>query len=351
MKGFELAVLATVAYVIAITVLFRTVATERRAAWMLTVFIASCPLFVLIYATTPETFGLPLLRIPGVPTWLDLGFGLSEYAAGFFGGTLQLYNLAERGFSLRLLIDIDESQTGRLTVDQMLPAYGGGSGIAWMYDKRVQDMQRQNLVHIQGSSIALTARGRRWARTFSGLATIIGLKKMRSREPTLLIAILSASCWFALFLGMHLSALHLLRGLSPSRIISGVFGLSVLAEICTEAILDWSSGTYSVLWMAVGVLWMLSLFILYMPFYYTVASSQSVDALIRLSSYPTKVVPLELLCGPDRLRRVVEGRVESMVASGLLIRHGDGFALSPKGQAISTVFSRLKELWRLGPGG
>lgn len=180
MKGFELAVVATLTYLIAITALFRTVATKRRAAWMLSVFVASCPLFVLMYATTPPTLGLPLLRIARVPTWLDLTFGLSEYAAGFFGGTLQLYNLAERGFSLRLLIDIEESQTGRLTLDQMLAAYSRGSGIAWMYDKRLEDMQRQNLVKIHGSSIALTARGRGWARLFSTLSRVIGLRRSLS---------------------------------------------------------------------------------------------------------------------------------------------------------------------------
>lgn len=167
----------------------------------------------------------------------------------------------------------------------------------------------------------------------------------------MLTALVSASCWFVVFIGLHLLGLHLPRSASPSRIILGALGFSVLAEAGTVTVLDQSSGTYTGLWVGVGVLWILSLFVLYMPFYYTVASSQSVDALIRLSSYPAKEAPLELFCGPDRLRRVVEGRVKSMLASGLLIRNGDGFVLSRKSRAISIVFSGLKELWHLGPGG
>ena len=142
---------------------------------MLVIFLLSCPALILAYYALPQHFGLSFLEITGVPTELDLAFGLVTYFAGFFGGTLQLYNLAERGFSLRLLIDIDESPRNAADVQRLLYCYGGGQGIVWMYDKRLQGLKSGRFVIAENCSLALTDRGRRIARIFIWLHGCIGL--------------------------------------------------------------------------------------------------------------------------------------------------------------------------------
>ena len=103
---------------------------------------------------------------------LDLLFALALYAAGFFGGILQLYNLADRGLSLRMLIDILEEPSSTLSPDRMITRYGGGQGIVWMYDKRIHDMIFSNLVKESNGNLILTRRGFALARIYSALRAI-----------------------------------------------------------------------------------------------------------------------------------------------------------------------------------
>src|SRR2546429_562395 len=108
MKSVVLAVLFTLAYLALITAVPPSAKTQVRARIMTKIFLATLPLFVWAHVSTPNDLGfIPEVFIEQA-RWVDLGFGLLVYVAGFFGGVLQLYNLAERGFSLRILIDIDE---------------------------------------------------------------------------------------------------------------------------------------------------------------------------------------------------------------------------------------------------
>src|SRR5262245_62163786 len=114
MKGALLAVGMAIVYFLAVTAALRVSTTTHRARLMTLVFVTSLPLFVAIHLGTPTDLGiLPLNLLE--PRWVvDLGFGMMMYCAAFFGGVLQLYNLADRGLSLRILIDISESPTGGL---------------------------------------------------------------------------------------------------------------------------------------------------------------------------------------------------------------------------------------------
>ena len=106
------------------------------------------------------------------PAIVDLGFGLLLYSSGYFGGLLQLYNLADRGLSLRVLIDIEESPSGRTTAAALYRSYSGGRGLGWMYDKRLADLVEGRFVEISDGLVRNRPRGTRvagvfqWARRF-----------------------------------------------------------------------------------------------------------------------------------------------------------------------------------------
>lgn len=153
-----------------ICALWSTIVLRRRGpnVWALfTGFFAAFPVLVLIHLVTPEDlFFLSSQFVNPHPTF-DLGFAIFLYAAGFFGGLLQLYNLAERGFSLRILMDAAEARCERVTVARVMSDYSAGKGIGWMYQKRINDMVRAGLVTQHGERIDATARGARVAAVFA----------------------------------------------------------------------------------------------------------------------------------------------------------------------------------------
>lgn len=141
-------------------------------------FLIILPLLILAHLATPPDLGFlgkdAMVLIPS----LDLLFAFVLYAAGFFGGILQLYNLADRGLSLRMLIDILEEPSGAITPDDMMRCYGGGQGITWMYDKRVRDMLSNGMVHEFSGNLVLTRRGIILARIYAALRTIAHVENM-----------------------------------------------------------------------------------------------------------------------------------------------------------------------------
>ena len=164
MKSLLLAGAASAISVLAITMIFRLLRVTRRAVAIVTVFAITLPAFALVHMLTPRNLGF-------LPGWLtepsraaDLVFGLVLYTAVFLGGVLQLYNLADRGFSLRILIDLDE--LGPMSVPAVAKAYGAGQGIAWMFRKRLDGLLRQGLVHSREGLIQLSDTGDFPARVF-----------------------------------------------------------------------------------------------------------------------------------------------------------------------------------------
>ena len=173
MKGLLLAAASSLLCVAAITVLFRVVKVRRRAATMLRVFLATIPIYLVAFALTPADLWL-------LPDWLVEGqaflggaFGLFVHTALFFGGWLQVYNLAERGFSLRILIDIDESADRALSREEEEACYGGGRGISWMLDKRIDGLVSTGLVEEREGRLVATGKGARTARVFGDLRAFL----------------------------------------------------------------------------------------------------------------------------------------------------------------------------------
>ncbi|OAI39518.1 hypothetical protein AYO40_05650 [Planctomycetaceae bacterium SCGC AG-212-D15] len=169
MKGVVLATGMTLLFMVVMTAIFRRWRIERRAVAMSRLYLASLPVFLGAYLVTPADLGF----LPGYLTEtravLDLGFGLLLWTAAFFGGILQLYNLADRGFSLRIVMDIESSKNRALSLDEVLRGYSAGRGIAWMYQKRLDNLVSQRLSRVENGWICNQARGQRLALVFAWL--------------------------------------------------------------------------------------------------------------------------------------------------------------------------------------
>jgi hypothetical protein len=169
MKGILIATLAELLLFACVSVFLRSGVTSRRARSMLIAFLSMLPLLLVAHLLTPPDLDfLPTALVMPI-VWVDCMFALFLYSVGFFGGILQLYNLADRGFSLRILIDILEAPSQAMRLDDVMHGYSAGRGIAWMYAKRLDDMQCAGLAKIEGGSLILTPKGKRVARLFTWL--------------------------------------------------------------------------------------------------------------------------------------------------------------------------------------
>ena len=175
MKGLILAGAATVACAVAITVLFRTVRITHRAAAMTRLFGVTLVVLVVAYVTTPADLGvLPAALVEPRPV-VELALAVVVACALFFGGLLQLYNLADRGFSLRLLIDLDENPRGVCAPTELIESYGGGQGMRFMLDKRIDGLVKEGLLVIDHAEVRPSARGARAGRLFGTLRALLRL--------------------------------------------------------------------------------------------------------------------------------------------------------------------------------
>ena len=100
-----------------------------------------------------------------------------------------------------------------------------------------------------------------------------------------------------------------------------------------------------------GWIAMVSLFVLYMPFYYVVVASISVQTVIVIARSAGHGVPLAELEDRFASESILTHRLASMVQSGMLRAEGDAFRLTVIGRSVAQAFAAIKELWRLGPGG
>jgi len=174
-KALLLVALFSLTYFVLITAAFRWLTVGQRAATMLRLWVLSLLLLVLAYMVTPQDLWILRTDLTDAPI-VGLIFAALVYAAAFFGGVLQLYNLAERGFSLRILIDIAESSTGSMTFEDILYNYSRGRGLAWMYQKRLDGLSEQGLIEITGGCARNTARGARTAAIAERVRTFLRLE-------------------------------------------------------------------------------------------------------------------------------------------------------------------------------
>lgn len=169
MKAIVIAAVAIVAVALTVTVRFRQSDRSAGAGPMMKIFLGFLPLVIVAWSVTPDDLGVLPRTLLAEPPWLDLAGCLFFYAAAFGGGLLQLYNLADRGLSLRILADLHGAGGRAMTLDEIAERYGDGRGLGWMYDKRLDGLVRCRLVALDGGEVQLTARGWSWARRFAGL--------------------------------------------------------------------------------------------------------------------------------------------------------------------------------------
>jgi hypothetical protein len=163
--------------------------------------------------------------------------------------------------------------------------------------------------------------------------------------------------WFALFFAAHLAVIRWARSQSKARINQRVF----LAGLAGIAISLWPASAVLhgfalarggwIMAVICGILVYVGLFVLYMPFYYTVVASLSIRTMVMVHGRPGTRMPVAELREEFVSKRLVAQRLATMATNGFLINRGDGYALSPKGRLTATVFSWIKRLWKLGAGG
>jgi hypothetical protein len=161
--------------ILVITAVLRLRDVPKRAALMCGVFVVVFPLFLAAYVLTPADLGFLPIWLSETDQSADLTFACLLYLAASFGGVLQLYNLADRGLSLRLLIDIGTAPEKALTADQLVERYSDGKGIRWMYEKRIADLLEGDLLSIHGSEVLLTKRGHQAAAAFLSMRRLLRL--------------------------------------------------------------------------------------------------------------------------------------------------------------------------------
>ena len=112
---------------------------------MTLIYLGCVILSALIWFATSVDLGFLAPSLLIEPAWLDFSLMLFFFTAAFFGGALQLYNLADRGFSLRILIDVEQTNYHAIDAEWVVANYGGGKGLTWMYGKRIEGLLETKL--------------------------------------------------------------------------------------------------------------------------------------------------------------------------------------------------------------
>ena len=176
MKAICLASAMTVVLLVLVTFYFRLSPSAHRARQMLFVYLFCLAALVVLWFATIDDLGLLGRSLLTEPAWLDFAATLFFFSAAFFGGALQLYNLCDRGFSLRILVDMLEAPTGAVDVDYLTANYSSGRGLIWMYRKRIDDIIATRFIDQVNKRIVLTAKGEMFADLFINARRVLGLE-------------------------------------------------------------------------------------------------------------------------------------------------------------------------------
>jgi len=176
MKAAILATAATIVLLVLVTLALRLHLMPRRARQMTLIYVACLIGVASAWFVTSADLGFLAQSLLIEPPWLDLSLMLFFFSAAFFGGVLQLYNLADRGLSLRILIDFAEADSRIIDTDWLIANYGNGKGLAWMYGKRIAGMLETNLVERKAEMIELTSKGVRAAAVLSAVRRFLRLE-------------------------------------------------------------------------------------------------------------------------------------------------------------------------------
>jgi hypothetical protein len=174
----------------------------------------------------------------------------------------------------------------------------------------------------------------------------------------MLLGIVVGACCFAAFVGCQVAASRTRPQWSPSAAIYRLLGAAIVCELVATWLLvayahSISPGTtpHYLLSAITGLGTLLALFVLYVPLYYTIAASISVQVLMAIQHSPGMALHVSEIRTLVLSDGIVQRRLESMVHAGNLQRVDSGFRLTRKGRLIARVFGSVKSVWKLGPGG
>ena len=91
---------------------------------------------------------------------------------------VEAVSLLSRGYSISILMDLGRAERGMMTVAQVDAGYGGGRGVDWLLDKRIDGLVRLGLVTRSGDDMHLTPAGSRAARLAGSAIAVTGLRKV-----------------------------------------------------------------------------------------------------------------------------------------------------------------------------
>ena len=172
MKGVLLGSLASAGIFAGMTWLYMTRPMLPRVRVALGAWAMAVLALAVVYFLAPPDLGFLPAGLLGTPDGLDFLFAVFALSASFFGGWLQLYNLASRGYSLRILIDLLHHPQVGTTPEEVVGSYADGRGLDWMFGVRLAGLLQGAFVTDEGGEIALTPRGRMVARLFRRLRAL-----------------------------------------------------------------------------------------------------------------------------------------------------------------------------------
>jgi hypothetical protein len=168
----------------------------------------------------------------------------------------------------------------------------------------------------------------------------------------------SALAWFAVFFMAHVLLFFVRPEIKRAKAILVLLALILAGEVLSVATaFHFFPGADFLLrgGLAMGILWgvltILCLFVLYMPFYYVVDTSLSVESLILIEGRKKGSFSVAQLQERFVSKKLVGDRLETMASNGWLVRSGNGYGLTAKGWFAARVFLFMKNLWNLGAGG
>ena len=166
------------------------------------------------------------------------------------------------------------------------------------------------------------------------------------------LALMAACIWFAVFLLVKWTWFAILdvgnRGIFIVRLFALIVLLQTMSTVFFASRAGW--GLEIMHAVLVAMLSMSCLFVLYMPFYYTVAASLSVHSVIKLRKAGGRMNrgALEQIFAS---REVVRRRLQTMVASGYLSGSDNCYRITERGRFVAATFKFMKAAWNLGAGG
>lgn len=174
MKALLLAAAMGLGTAAAMTGLLRGISGKHRFRSLAGLFGAGLASLVALHLATPDDLWMLPQDVLAAPAACDLAFAVFLYISGYWGSLLQLYNLAERGLSLRILIDMLDAEPRAMSAADIAKSYGAGHGLAWMYEKRLAGMRGLGLIERRGGDVAITPKGSRLARALGRAQAMLG---------------------------------------------------------------------------------------------------------------------------------------------------------------------------------